>query len=123
MKDSGDHIVHRLRTRIAVAREQAGLSQGELERVLDIPAGAVSKIEAGTRDVSSIEIAGIAEACGRSLNWFFAEAEDSVPQLRGSLGGDEARLDLAWFNEFADAFDALAEIVCDRPSEVKQPGN
>ncbi len=111
MKNSGDAIVHRLRTRITTAREQAGLSQGELERVLEIPAGAVSKIEAGTRDVSSIELSSIAKACGRSLNWFFDEAEDLLPQLRGSLGSDEARSDLAWFSEFADAYVSLTEIV------------
>jgi transcriptional regulator with XRE-family HTH domain len=111
MRNSGDGVLHRLRTRIATAREQAGLSQGELERLLGIPSGAISKIEAGTRDVSSIELASIAKSCGRSLNWFFDEAEDMVPQLRGTLGTDEARSDLAWFNEFADAYVSLAQIV------------
>lgn len=116
MKISGDAIVHRLRTRIATAREQAGLSQGELERLLEIPTGAVSKMEAGTRDVSSVELSSIAKACGRSLNWFFDDAEDLVPQLRGTLGGEEARSDLAWFSEFADAYVALTEIVRQQPN-------
>lgn len=108
--NTSESVAERLRKRIALAREQAGLSQAELERAVGIPSGAVSKIEAGTRDVSSIEIASIASACGRSLNWFFDDAEDSMPQLRGTLGSEEARADMAWFNEFADAFVALSSM-------------
>lgn len=110
MKNSGDAVSHRMRSRIELARDHAGLSQGDLETSVGIPRGAISKIVSGSRDVSSTELVSIAATCGVSLNWFFEDAEDPMPFLRGSLGKEEARQDLAWFNEFADAFISLTEI-------------
>ncbi len=103
--------MQRLRARIMVAREQAQLSQAELERELALPSGAISKIESGARDVSSIELAAIAQACGKSLNWFFEKDDQSVLLRAGNVSSKAAREDLAWFNEFADAFVALKKLV------------
>lgn len=98
--------------RIVEARKAAGLSQADLARAADLPVTGMSKIETGTRKVSSGELARIARACGRTLDWFFGE--ESVPLAaawRSSASSSEVLKDLAWASDLADAFCNLQRLV------------
>jgi transcriptional regulator with XRE-family HTH domain len=99
-------VASRLRERIADARKSAALTQAALEGRLGLSAGTLSKIESGTREISSTELASLATVCGKSLGWFFAD-ENSAVQFRGEISDEESRRDLAWFSEFAAAYRGL----------------
>jgi transcriptional regulator with XRE-family HTH domain len=108
MKDMATH----LRGRIIEARRTANLSQQEVASALGLEPTAISKIENGARDVSSTELARIAQVCGRSLSWFFGDEDSSVVMsLRSGGASTEALKDLAWANEFAEAFAFLKKMV------------
>jgi transcriptional regulator with XRE-family HTH domain len=100
-------VAARLRERIAEARQSAGLTQVALERRLELPAGAFSKIESGAREISSMELAELASLCGKSVAWFFSEMPKAVVHFRGEIGDEESRRDLAWFSEFVTAYRGL----------------
>jgi transcriptional regulator with XRE-family HTH domain len=104
-------IAARLCQRIADARKSAGLTQAALESELGLSAGTMSKIESGTRDVSSTELAALASICGKSVGWFFADGAHVAVHFRGGVGDDESRRDLAWFSEFATAYRGLRKRV------------
>ena len=101
-------LEQRLRERIIAAREQTGASQADLGLYLSLDNTAVSKIEQGRRAVSSLELARIAEFCGKPVSWFFDEEPGLVTQFRG-VGAYDARTrrDVQWLGEFADAYSYL----------------
>lgn len=59
--------------RIATARQEAKMNQASLAAVLGVDRAAVSRIESGSRNVDSIELATIAEAVGHPVSWFLEE--------------------------------------------------
>jgi len=63
-------------TRLKAAREQAGLSQGQVARLLDIQRPTVSEIEAGRRKVSAEELTRFAEIFGVSVSWLAEETPE-----------------------------------------------
>jgi len=98
--------------RIAEARKAAGLAQQELADSVGMQPTAISKIENGARDVSSTELARIAQVCGRPLSWFFTDEEASlVVSLRSAGASTEALKDLAWASEFAESYAHLRRMV------------
>jgi len=100
-----NNVATRLCQRIAEARKAASLSQQELADAVALQPTAISKIENGARDVSSTELARIAQVCGRPLSWFFSEEEASlVVSLRSAGASTEALKDLAWASEFAESY-------------------
>lgn len=58
-------MVERLRT----AREQAGLSQGQVAKILDMHRPTITEIEAGRRRVSADELVRFADLYRVSLDW------------------------------------------------------
>jgi len=58
-------VARRLRT----AREMAGLSQGQVARILQIHRPSVSEAEAGRRRVPAEELSELAKIYGVSVNW------------------------------------------------------
>src|SRR5215217_5005903 len=56
-----------LATRIARAREKAGLSQGALAELMGLAQSAISRIEAGERTIESLELARLAKALDISV--------------------------------------------------------
>jgi transcriptional regulator with XRE-family HTH domain len=100
-----DEVAARLRQRMVEARKGASLSQQDLARAVNLQTTAISKIENGARDVSSTELAKIAQVCGRPLSWFFSDEEPSaVVSLRSVGTSAEALKDLAWASEFAETY-------------------
>lgn len=58
-------IANRLRT----ARERAGLSQGQVAKMLGLHRPSVTEMEAGRRKVSAEELAELAEIYGVDIKW------------------------------------------------------
>ena len=64
--------------RMRVARENAGLSQGQVARLLGVHRPTISQIEAGQRRVSADELPKLAKLYGVSVGWLTCE-EDPQP--------------------------------------------
>ena len=64
-------------TRLRMAREQAGLSQAQVARVLGMHRPTVSEIEAGRRRVSAEEVSSFANLYGVSVAWIVGTEEKS----------------------------------------------
>jgi transcriptional regulator with XRE-family HTH domain len=113
-------IESQLRSRVAKAREAAGLAQAEIERSLGLPPGAVSKIEGGSRGITSAELAQVARLTGRHVGWFFDESPQPTPAMRGEAGSEAGRADIAWLCEFADAYCFLKQRLQQKHTENKR---
>lgn len=76
--------------RLRAAREQAGLSQGQVAKLLGLQRPAISEIEAGRRRVSAEEIAKLAETYDVSAQWLIdntaAVADPKVELAARELG-------------------------------------
>jgi predicted nucleotidyltransferase/DNA-binding XRE family transcriptional regulator len=73
--------------RIAEARRAKGLTQEALAAAVSLDRTALSKIEAGRRNLSSSELGRVARVLDRPLDWFLAEP----PDLGGILVRDLRR--------------------------------
>jgi Zn-dependent peptidase ImmA (M78 family)/transcriptional regulator with XRE-family HTH domain len=82
--------------RIAQARSDAGMTQGELGQAIGLDRTAIAKLESGTRKVSATELVAIAAALDRPIDWFVTESPPSVVSRRAdaSAGGHSRTLDL-----------------------------
>jgi transcriptional regulator with XRE-family HTH domain len=60
--------------RLRLAREQAGLSQGQVASLLDMHRPTISEIEAGRRKVSSDELKRFAKLFDVDLRWLAGES-------------------------------------------------
>ncbi len=93
-----------LRQRIAQARHDAELPQATVESELNLPGGAFSKIENGSRAITSTELGEFALLSGRQIAWFFDSEPVPIAKLRGLANSPAGRADIAWLQEFAEAF-------------------
>jgi len=64
--------------RLRMARETAGLSQGQVAKRLNMHRPTISEIEAGRRRVSAEEITAFAELYGIDANWITEGSKGSV---------------------------------------------
>jgi len=80
-----------LGTRLRLAREQAGLSQGQVAKMLNLHRPSISEAEAGRRKVSAEELVEFARIYGVSVSWLAgAEAEGkNAEQIRIELAARE----------------------------------
>jgi transcriptional regulator with XRE-family HTH domain len=62
--------------RLRLAREQAGLSQGQVAKLIDMHRPTISEIEAGNRRVSAEELARLAELYDVSAVWLMKGSEE-----------------------------------------------
>ena len=69
--------------RLRSAREQAGLSQGQVAKLLGLHRPSVSEVEAGRRSVTAEELAKMAELYGVSVSWL-AGTEDEAAGLQAA---------------------------------------
>jgi Zn-dependent peptidase ImmA (M78 family)/DNA-binding XRE family transcriptional regulator len=83
-----------LAKRITQGRKLASLSQAELGSKIQLDSTAVSKIEAGKRQVSALELMQIAEVIGKPVAWFANADSQTVLSHRNEAGSDlQARID------------------------------
>jgi len=75
-------------TRLREARKMAGLSQGQVAKILDLHRPTISEIEAGNRRVSAEELSRFAEIYDVTVSWLLAETAEQ-------LDTDDPRLQLA----------------------------
>lgn len=74
--------------RLKEARKLAGLSQGQVAKILGLHRPSVSEMEAGNRRVSATELARLAEIYDVSVAWLLGEAPHT-------LDAQDPRLELA----------------------------
>lgn len=67
-----------IRERLRIARERAGLSQGQTAKLMNMHRPTVTEIEAGRRRVAADELARFAELYGVSLSWLTGTKEDEA---------------------------------------------
>jgi transcriptional regulator with XRE-family HTH domain len=79
--------MNKLAERLRLAREQAGLSQGQVARLLDLHRPTVSEIEAGRRRVAAEELSAFAKLYDVSLDWLTDSGKASDDEL-----ADKAKL-------------------------------
>lgn len=75
-------------SRLREARKMAGLSQGQVAKLLDMHRPTISEIEAGNRRVTAEELTRFAELYDVTVSWLLAETADQ-------LTTDDPRLQLA----------------------------
>lgn len=63
--------------RLKIARDAAGLSQGQAARLLKMHRPTISEIEAGRRRVAGEELGQFAKLYGVSVEWLTTAAEES----------------------------------------------
>ena len=68
--------------RLKVAREQAGLTQAQVARILGLHRPSVSEMEAGRRSIAADELATLAETYGVSVNWLLEGDAGTVNHIR-----------------------------------------
>lgn len=83
-----DRKAHQIASRCRLARENAGLSQGQAAKKLSIARSSLTEAEAGNRKISAAELAEMARIYGVSVGWL-ACAEDRAPDP------DRDRIELA----------------------------
>jgi transcriptional regulator with XRE-family HTH domain len=76
-----DAIAQRLRA----AREAAGLSQGQVSRLMNIRRPSISEIEAGKRRVSAEELAGFAKHYHVSMEWLSCSDSEEIDPTEDRL--------------------------------------
>ncbi len=77
-------------SRLRLAREQAGLSQGQVAKMLGLHRPSISEIEAGRRKVSTEELTEMAHMYGVSTSWLLNDNDDTAMS-----DVDQARVELA----------------------------
>ena len=83
-----DELRSAIATRLRAAREQAGLSQGQVARKLEMLRPTISEIEAGRRRVSAEELTRFAELYDVSVSWL-TKHEAEVPDPAVELAARE----------------------------------
>jgi transcriptional regulator with XRE-family HTH domain len=61
--------------RLRAAREHAGLSQGQVAKLLQLHRPSISELEAGRRSVSAEELRDLARIYDVSITWLLCDAE------------------------------------------------
>lgn len=113
MPISAEQIGKRLR----VARESRGLTQGVAAAEIGLRSSAISLMESGKRQVSTLELTRLAELYGRSVEWFVnpkASAEDPVFALfraAPDLGNGEARKQVGYCIRLFSTGASLADML------------
>jgi transcriptional regulator with XRE-family HTH domain len=72
-------------SRLAIARERAGLSQSQVAAAIGLPRPSISEIEAGRRRVAAEELVRFADLYSVDMDWLAGRGEQEVDPLRDKL--------------------------------------
>ena len=75
--------------RLALARQQAGLSQGQVAKLLGVHRPTISEIESGRRRVAAEELAQLASIYGVDATWLTSGSSGDEYEDRISLAARE----------------------------------
>ncbi|MFT9221202.1 helix-turn-helix domain-containing protein [Gluconobacter oxydans] len=64
--------------RLRAAREAAGLSQGQVAKLMNMHRPTITEIEAGNRKISADELAKLADLYDTKVTWLLGEAPERV---------------------------------------------
>jgi transcriptional regulator with XRE-family HTH domain len=78
-----------LSERLRFAREQAGLSQGQVAKLMELHRPTISEIEAGRRRVTAEEMAEFAGIYEVSISWLSGSEDDGIGDDRVRLAARE----------------------------------
>ena len=78
MSDMADNKRARVAERIREARKSAGLSQGQVAKLMDLHRPTISEIEAGNRRVTAEELSALADIFDVTVAWLVGEASETV---------------------------------------------
>jgi transcriptional regulator with XRE-family HTH domain len=78
MTDGPDTLRSALAERLREARKAAGLSQGQVAKLLQMHRPTVSEIEAGNRRVSAEELTKFAETYDVTVSWLLGETAEQL---------------------------------------------
>lgn len=106
--------------RVAEARTAAELTQERLAIDAQIERTALAKIELGRRSLSSLELARIASALRRPIEWFVTESPPNVVSRRAENANQSAGLD-AHIDAFARDVELLMELKALPSTEQSAP--
>lgn len=96
-----------LAARLRLAREQAGLSQGQVAKMLGLHRPSVSEMEAGRRRVTADELAELAKIYAVSIEWL--SGQDECVDGKGSARIELAARELAKLSD--DDLDRLLQLL------------
>src|SRR3546814_6107527 len=65
-----------LPTRLRAAREAAGLSQGQVAKLMNMHRPTISEMEAGNRRITADELAKLADLYDTKLSWLLGDAPE-----------------------------------------------
>ncbi|MDA8163049.1 MAG: helix-turn-helix transcriptional regulator [Desulfobacteraceae bacterium] len=82
---STDELRKIIGSRLAIARQRAGLSQAQVATALHLPRPSISEIEAGRRRVAVDELVSFADLYGVDINWLTGEGVEEVNPIRDKL--------------------------------------
>jgi transcriptional regulator with XRE-family HTH domain len=88
MSEKEERLRVTIAERIREARKHAGLSQGQVAKLMGLHRPSVSEIEAGNRRVSADELKNLAKLFDVSVAWLMGDAPDGVET-------DDPRIQLA----------------------------
>lgn len=82
--------------RVAEARSRAGLTQAELAAMIPLDRSSLAKIERGSRRISAMELARVADALDTRIEWFIEDAPAAIVSRRNvqDPGASSPRIDL-----------------------------
>jgi transcriptional regulator with XRE-family HTH domain len=86
--DNADAERSGIALRLRAAREQSGLSQGQVAKLLGLHRPTISEVEAGRRKVSSDEVSRFSELYNVSVSWLMKQ-ESEVPDPAVELAARE----------------------------------
>ncbi|MFC7386628.1 XRE family transcriptional regulator [Sphaerisporangium rhizosphaerae] len=111
---------HQVGARVAEARRARGYSQDRLAHELGVDRTAVTKIEAGRRQINSLELVRLAEVLGRPLQWFVSVPPAAVISRRAAVAGQRSdqKGDLA-IEDIARDLAVLADVRVLTPNPAK----
>jgi Zn-dependent peptidase ImmA (M78 family)/DNA-binding XRE family transcriptional regulator len=76
--------------RVAEARRAHGYSQDHIANELGVDRTAITKIEAGRRQINSLELVRLADVLGRPLQWFVSAPPGAVISRRTAVAGQRS---------------------------------
>jgi len=71
--------------RLKEARKQAGLTQGQIAKIMSMHRPTISEIEAGRRKVSGEEVSSFADEYGVATSWLLEGAADSIRDVDSKI--------------------------------------
>lgn len=78
MSEAPNAKTNSLPVRLRAAREAAGLSQGQVAKLMRMHRPTISEMEAGNRRISAEELAKLADLYDTKVTWLLGEAPDRV---------------------------------------------